>query len=74
MVNINGLAIGQSAKIVKIEGDSPLTKRLSALGCLPGTDLALLRRAPLGDPLVVRFRGCCMAIRQKDAASIFVEY
>ena len=74
MVNINGLPIGQSAKIVKVEGDARLTKRLSALGCIPGTSLALLRRAPLGDPLVVQFRGFCLAIRKKDANSIFVEY
>ncbi len=74
MVNINRLQIGQSAKIVKVEGDARLTKRLSALGCLPGTTLALLRKAPLGDPLVVQFRGFSLAIRKKDASSIFVEY
>ena len=73
MINIDSLEIGQSGTIVKVEGDSNLTKRLSALGCLPGTELALIRKAPLGDPLVINFRGFSLAIRKKDAASIFVE-
>lgn len=73
MINIDSLEIGQTGTIVKVEGDSKLTKRLSALGCIPGTELALIRKAPLGDPLVINFRGFSLAIRKKDAASIFVE-
>ncbi len=73
MINIDSLEIGQTGTIVKVEGNSKLTKRLSALGCIPGTELALLRKAPLGDPLVIAFRGFSLAIRKKDAASIFVE-
>lgn len=73
MINIDSLEIGQTGTIVKVEGDSKLMKRLSALGCIPGTELALLRKAPLGDPLVINFRGFSLAIRKKDAASIFVE-
>ncbi|MFZ2257480.1 MAG: ferrous iron transport protein A [Clostridiaceae bacterium] len=72
-MNIDSLEIGQTGTIVKVEGNSKLTKRLSALGCIPGTELALLRKAPLGDPLVIAFRGFSLAIRKKDAASIFVE-
>lgn len=73
MINIDSLEIGQSGTIVKVVGDSKLTRRLSALGCIPGTELALVRKAPLGDPLVINFRGFSLAIRRKDAASIFVE-
>lgn len=73
MINIDSLQIGQTGTIVKVEGDTKLTKRLSALGCIPGTELALIRKAPLGDPLVINFRGFSLAIRKKDAASIFVE-
>ena len=73
MTNITRLNIGQSGKIVKVEGEARLTKRLQALGCIPGTVLELVRIAPLGDPLVVSFRGFNLAIRKKDASSIFVE-
>ncbi len=73
MINIDSLEIGQCGRIVKVEGNSKLTRRLSALGCIPGTELALIRKAPLGDPLVINFRGFSLAIRKKDAASIFVE-
>lgn len=73
MTNINKLKIGECGKVTHIEGDSPLARRLCALGCIPGTELALVGKAPLGDPLVIKFRGASLAIRRKDASSIFLE-
>ena len=32
-------------------------KRLFALGCIEGTEVLLRRRAPLGDPIIINFRG-----------------
>ena len=45
---------------------------LLRLGLLPGTELRCLRRCPLGDPAVYRFRGTDLALRKKDAARIAV--
>ena len=73
MINIDRLPLGKPGTIVKVDGDARLTKRLSALGCIPGTIHEVVRTAPFGDPLVVSFRGFSLAIRKKDASAIFVE-
>lgn len=71
-MTITQLANGQKGKIVSINGDVRLKKRLMALGAIEGTDICVTKRAPLGDPLVVNIRGFNIAIRKKDANNISV--
>ena len=48
-------------------------KRLLALGCIEGTTIEYKRCAPLGDPIIVNFRGFDLALRKKDAKNIFIK-
>lgn len=73
MTNIDKLKVGTKGRIAKVVGNSPLTRRLSALGCIPGIELQVTGQAPFGDPIVIQFRGTSMAIRRKDASAIYVE-
>lgn len=66
------LKIGEKGIIKKISGNPKLTKRLLALGCIEGTEITLKRIAPLGDPLIINFRGFDLAIRKDDAKNIFL--
>ena len=66
------LELGEIGTINEIKGDSKLTKRLWALGCIEGTKIQLKRVAPLGDPIIVNLRGFDLAIRIEDAKSILV--
>ncbi|WP_315078700.1 ferrous iron transport protein A [uncultured Clostridium sp.] len=63
---------GEKGIIDFIEGNLKLKKRLSALGCIKGTEIEFKRRAPLGDPIVIHFRGFDLAIRKNDAKNIFL--
>ncbi|MGG7076912.1 FeoA family protein [Clostridium sardiniense] len=63
---------GEHGIISSIGGDSKLAKRLLALGCIEGTDVSLKAIAPLGDPLIINFRGFDLAIRKKDAKNIIL--
>ena len=47
-----------------------LVKRLLALGCISNTEIEVKKIAPLGDPIVVRFRGFDLALRKSDAKNI----
>lgn len=67
------LKLGQPALITKIDCDKKLLKRLMALGCLEGTEIKVKRKAPLGDPIIVNFRGFDLALRKKDAKNIFIK-
>ncbi|WP_035289705.1 ferrous iron transport protein A [Clostridium sp. KNHs214] len=64
---------GKTAYINNISGNEKLTKRLLALGCIEGTEVILKRTAPLGDPLVINFRGFDLAIRKNDAKNIIIK-
>ena len=72
-MTVYNLKIGQTAKVKEVLGDSKLAKRLLALGCVSGTEIEIKRSAPLGDPIVVSFRGTDLAIRRKDASNIYLE-
>lgn len=66
------LELGQKGIIKSIKGNSDLSKRLFALGCIEGTEVELKRIAPLGDPIILNIRGFDLAIRKKDAKNIFL--
>ncbi len=72
-MSISDLVVGQKAIIDKVYGNEKLAKRLMALGCIEGTEILLKQRAPLGDPLMINFRGFNLAIRKKDANNITVK-
>ncbi|BCJ88181.1 FeoA family protein [Effusibacillus dendaii] len=48
-------------------------RRLMDLGLIPGTEVSVVRKAPFGDPIVVRFRGYQIGLRVSDAKRISVE-
>lgn len=72
-MSICDLKIGDQAIISNIEGNEKLTKRLLSLGCIEGTSIKLKRKAPLGDPLIITFRGFDIALRKRDAKKIYIQ-
>ena len=71
-ITLYDLKVGEAGLIKNITGDSKLSKRLLALGCIEGTKITLKGIAPLGDPLKINLRGFNLAIRKKDAKNIFL--
>lgn len=63
---------GQRARIVALEGVGPLVQRLYEMGLMEGTEVTLVRRAPMGDPIEVRLLGYSLSLRDADAARIKV--
>jgi ferrous iron transport protein A len=53
--------------------DHPVSQRLLAMGLLPGTEVAVVQVAPLGDPVEIEFRGMRLSLRRADAAAVDVE-
>lgn len=66
------LVINKKAFINDIDCDPKLKKRLLALGAIEGTEITMKKIAPLGDPIIINFRGFDLAIRKKDAKHIYV--
>jgi ferrous iron transport protein A len=70
--SIADLGVGQVAEITSIECDRRTSRRLMEMGLLPGTQVRVVRVAPLGDPLELKVRNYSLSLRQSEAARIGV--
>ncbi|HLP03631.1 MAG TPA: FeoA family protein [Opitutaceae bacterium] len=70
---LSDLAPGALAVIRRIPSGGGVFLRLREMGVLPGTNVKLLRVAPLGDPLEIQVRGYNLSVRRAEAAAIEVE-
>lgn len=64
---------GTCGTILEISLNEESRSRLMELGLVIGTEVELLRFAPLGDPLEIRFRGCHLTLRKHEADQILVQ-
>ena len=64
---------GQQAHIIKIHGEGPLRRRILDMGLLRGTRVAMIKRAPLGDPIELKLRGYTLSLRKSEAILIEVK-
>lgn len=56
-----------------LKGDKAYRDKLLALGLLRGTEVLIERKAPLGDPLQIKFRGFSLSLRKSEAMMIAVD-
>lgn len=73
-MSIYDLKPGQKGFVTNIVGDEKLAKRLLALGVIEGTEISVKAAAPLGDPIIINFRGFDLAIRKRDAKNIVIRH
>lgn len=73
MMNLTNLAIGETAKIVAVNGENQITKRLLEMGIVPGVAVRMIKTAPFGDPLEIRVRGYHLAMRKSEAQTIEIQ-
>lgn len=66
------LALGARCVVERLELPRKQALRLMEMGLLPGTRVELVRRAPMGDPILLRVRGYFLSIRTNEANQIAV--
>ena len=70
--SLTELPLGAVARVVSVNGEGPVTRRLLEMGVIPGITVSIVKRAPFGDPIEVRVRGYSLAMRRKEADAIEV--
>lgn len=63
---------GDVAVIASVCAEGPLRARILDMGLTKGVTVKLLKKAPLGDPLVLKVRGYELSIRKHEAKMIGV--
>lgn len=71
--NLADLPMGKAARVVSIEGNNPISKRLMEMGVVPGVLVRVIKSAPFGCPIEVRVRGYHLALRRSEAEAIEVQ-
>lgn len=64
---------GQKAVVKKVHGEGNLRQRILDMGILRGSELEMIKRAPLGDPIEVKVKGYDLSLRQSEASLVEVE-
>jgi ferrous iron transport protein A len=63
---------GSVAVVESVDASCAVGRRLLDLGFVPRTEVRVVRRAPLGDPLEYEVRGTRLCLRRTEAARIRV--
>ena len=67
------MEVGQAAVIVKVNGVGAARRRMIDMGMTKGTTVAVIRKAPMGDPIEFRLKGYNLSLRKAEADLILVE-
>lgn len=71
-LRLTNLPIGEDARVISVNGEGRVTRRLMEMGIIPGVSVKVIKTAPFGDPIEVRVRGYSLAMRKNEADSIEV--
>ncbi len=73
-MRLKELAVGERGRVLGYDaGGRIYRKKLLSMGLTPGTEFAVVRCAPMGDPLELRVRGFALSVRKEEAAALLVE-
>ncbi len=73
MKTLKATATGETVKVVRINGEGPVKRRIMDMGITKGVEIYVRKVAPLGDPVEVTVRGYELSLRKNDAEMIEVE-
>ena len=73
MKTLRETGIGETVKVVRLNGQGAVRRRIMDMGLTRGTSVYVRKVAPLGDPIEVTVRGYELSLRKEDAEMILVE-
>ena len=73
MKTLKDLGIGETAKVVKINGEGKVKRRIMDMGITKCVEIYVRKVAPLGDPIEVTVRGYELSLRKADAEMLEME-
>jgi DtxR family Mn-dependent transcriptional regulator len=72
-IPLHELGVGQRGVVVRVGGKGPARRRMMDMGLVPGTEVKVVRVAPLGDPVEFEVKGYSLSLRKSEARDITVE-
>lgn len=73
MKTLKEVKVGETVKVVKINGEGAIKRRIMDMGITKGIEIYVRKVAPLGDPVEITVRGYELSLRKADAEIVVVE-
>ena len=73
MKTLRDIKVGETAKVLKINGEGKTRRRIMDMGITKGTEIYVRKVAPLGDPIEITVRGYELSLRKDDADILEME-
>jgi Fe2+ transport system protein FeoA len=71
-IKLSSLEPGSDCRVVAVNGDGRVSRRLKEMGVIPGVRVRMVKSAPFGDPFEVRLLGYSLALRKSEAELVEV--
>ena len=71
-MKLNELKPGRSAVIEEVGGEGALRQHFLDMGVIPGTQVSVVKLAPMGDPMELRIQGYELTLRLAEAEKITI--
>ena len=72
-MTLNELKIGKTATILSVGGEGALRQHFLDMGVIPGSNITMVKFAPMGDPIQFRIRGYELTLLIADAKKIEID-
>jgi ferrous iron transport protein B len=73
-IDFGDLKMGERGRIMGFKpGDIGQRQKLLSMGLTPGTEFAVVRVAPLGDPVEIRVRDTSLSLRKDEMTALLIE-
>lgn len=69
---LRGVKAGETVRVEKISGEGSLRQHFLDMGIIPGTEITVVKYAPMGDPVELRIHSYELTLRLADAEKIEV--
>jgi ferrous iron transport protein A len=73
IINLRHMCKGQKGVVKAVTAAGELGRRIRDMGLVPGTEIQVLHRAPLKDPVALRVRNFTITLRNNEADFLDVE-
>ena len=72
-MTLKDLKVGESAVVKGVGGEGVLRQHFLDMGLIPGTEVRLVKMAPMGDPIEIKIHGYALTLRLSEALKIEVD-
>lgn len=72
-MTLKELPISKAATVISVGGEGVLRQHFLDMGIIPGADIAMVKFAPMGDPVEVRVHSFELTLRLSDAEKIEID-